>query len=104
MVGFFNFMRCCSLPLCQIVCLALLGIGISVIVAVEVVCLLVSARMTLSLVGPLAVGAFFFGRSRLHLVSVSPSDRQVSLFHLRALSTVQTQPQCFPIEYELLLC
>ena len=51
-----------------------------------------SARMTISLVGPLAVRAFSFERSRLHLVSVCSSERQVSLFHPRALSTVQTPP------------
>ena len=55
----------------------------------------VSAEMTLSLVGPLAVGASSLERShfRLGLVFVSV---KVSLFLPRALSTVQTpSPQYF---------
>ena len=59
------FMRCCSLPLCLIGCLLLPfgGVVDGVDVEVVVACVCGSARMTLSLVGPSAVGAFVFGRS-----------------------------------------
>ena len=53
----------------------------------------VSARMILSLVGPVAVvGAIFLGSSRFRLVLVFVSNLQFSLFLLRALSTVQIPP------------
>ena len=81
-------MRCFSLPLCLIGCLALSWGSVFRGVAVEVICVCWVYQND-AFVGWFA---FFLESGRFLLVSVCASVRQVSLFLSCAHSTVQTPP------------